>query len=193
VNKKRSPVPVFLLYAGIIHAIGLALLLPMIVTLPRPGEEAASKSAAIDVDIAPAAPTTANIPPADEHTSALPAAGQSLDEQASKQAPEPEYDGPVANVSPAVPPAGGDAETPKEVEPEAEAPSQAPKAKAKPKTETAKPAKAKTAAPIKQSAARRHAAKPSVRRSAKAKAKPIAPFNGALTGLFAPGAPATRR
>ena len=31
--------PVFLLYAGILHAIGLALLLPMMITLPGPAGE----------------------------------------------------------------------------------------------------------------------------------------------------------
>ena len=31
--------PVFLLYAGILHAIGLALLLPMLITLPGPAGE----------------------------------------------------------------------------------------------------------------------------------------------------------
>ena len=37
VKKKTSNVPVFLIYAGIIHAIGLALLMPMLITLPGPG------------------------------------------------------------------------------------------------------------------------------------------------------------
>jgi uncharacterized membrane protein len=37
IDLKRITVPVFLIYAGVIHAIGLALLLPMIVTLPGPG------------------------------------------------------------------------------------------------------------------------------------------------------------
>jgi hypothetical protein len=37
VTKKQSNVPVFLIYAGLIHAMGLALLLPMLLTLPGPG------------------------------------------------------------------------------------------------------------------------------------------------------------
>jgi hypothetical protein len=49
-------VPVFLIYAGIIHAIGLALLLPIVVTLPGPGGEIAPEASAIDVQIILAAP-----------------------------------------------------------------------------------------------------------------------------------------
>jgi uncharacterized membrane protein len=41
VKTKQPNVPVFLIYAGIIHAIGLALLLPMLVTLPGPDGEIA--------------------------------------------------------------------------------------------------------------------------------------------------------
>ncbi len=68
--------PVFLLYAGIIHAIGLALFLPVLITLPGPAREVrpapAPKSSAIDVVILPAAEPLTDIGP--EQTSALPAA-----------------------------------------------------------------------------------------------------------------------
>ena len=60
-NKKQSTVPVFLIYTGIIHAIGLALLLPMLITLPRPGSGSAPKTAAVDVEIVPASPSAAKV------------------------------------------------------------------------------------------------------------------------------------
>jgi hypothetical protein len=61
VNKKQSTVPVFLIYAGIIHAIGLALLMPMLIPLPGPGTGSAPKSAAVDVEIVPASPSAAKV------------------------------------------------------------------------------------------------------------------------------------
>ena len=55
IDLKRITVPVFLIYAGIIHAIGLALLLPMIVTLPGPGSMIAPKDTPIAVELDAAA------------------------------------------------------------------------------------------------------------------------------------------
>ncbi len=53
--------------------------------------------------------------------------------------------------------------------------------------------KAKAAAKAKKPVVQRsRTVKPAVRRTAKAKTK-IAPFNGALSGLFSPGAPANNR
>ena len=43
--------PVFLLFAGIIHAIGLALLLPMLITLPGPEGESAPAPEIPSVDV----------------------------------------------------------------------------------------------------------------------------------------------
>jgi hypothetical protein len=195
VNKKRSNVPVFFIYAGIIHAIGLALLLPMLITLPGPGKETAPKSAAIDVEIIPAAPSAANIEQDDEQTSALPSAEPSSGEGAPvESAPEaagakggakPSSESPssVANVSPEAEPEAASGETPTQEESQTEAET---------KSETTKPAKA-TPATVKKPAVKQYrAARPAVRRTAKTKTK-IAPFNGALSGLFTPGAPARRR
>jgi hypothetical protein len=177
VKKKQSPVPVFLIYAGIVHAIGLALLVPMLITLPGPGSGIAPEPTAIDVEIVPAPPLAAKIEQDGEQTSALSAAPPLAADDAPVEAgPE------VANVSPAE---GADA-APVEEEPvEAISPAQE---QAKP--ETAKPAKAGAAK--KSGVQRRATAKPAVRRSAKTQTK-ITPFNGALTGLFSPGAPANRR
>ena len=54
IDLKRITIPVFLIYAGVIHAIGLALLLPMIVTLPGPGSLITPKGAPVVVELDPA-------------------------------------------------------------------------------------------------------------------------------------------
>ncbi|MGH6833123.1 MAG: hypothetical protein ACRECM_08900, partial [Methyloceanibacter sp.] len=95
-KKKPSPVPVFLIYAGIVHAIGLALLLPMLITLPGPGSGIAPEPTAIDVEIVPAPPLAAKIEHDGEQTSALSAEPPlAADDAPVKAGPE------VANVSPA--------------------------------------------------------------------------------------------
>lgn len=73
-TKRKSNAPVFLLYAGIVHAIGLALLLPTLITLPGPGGESAPrpKAPAVDVVVLPAPQPLTDIGP--EQTSALPPA-----------------------------------------------------------------------------------------------------------------------
>ena len=183
-NKRQSTAPVFLIYAGIIHAIGLALLMPMLITWPGPGSGGAPKTAAVDVEIVPAYPFAAKVEQDADQTSALSAAPPSAAKDAPVEAP-PEAEGPeagaeqeadapsaVANVSPEARPEGDSTPPPKE------------------KAEAAKPAKAGAAR--KPTAQRRTTAKPAVRRSAKTQFK-ITPFNGALSGLFSPGAPANRR
>jgi hypothetical protein len=152
---KRINVPVFLVYAGIIHAIGLALLMPILVTLPGPGSAIAPKTSSVDVELAPAEADS-------EQTSALPASPQAGEDDAAIEAGAPAD---VANVSP-----------------EAEPPTKS-KAKAD---------KVKSAKTVKKPVAQRSKpAKPAAHRSAKKDPK-IAPFNGALSGLFTPGAPARR-
>ena len=173
-NKKQSNVPVFLIYAGIIHAIGLALLLPMLITLPGPGSGPAPKTAAVDVEIVPA-PPAAKVEQDADQTSALTAAPP---EAAGPVEAPPEAHGSEAG-------AGQEADAPSavaNVSPEAQ-----PEGDSTPlaTTEAAKPA---TAGAAKKPPAARSA----VRRSAKTPSK-IAPFNGALSGLFSPGAPANNR
>ena len=62
-EEKPINVPVFLIYAGIVHAIGLALLMPMLITLPGPGGGAEPKAASIDVEIIPATPPSPKVEP----------------------------------------------------------------------------------------------------------------------------------
>jgi hypothetical protein len=159
IDLKQINVPVFLVYAGIIHAIGLALLMPMLVTLPGPGSAIAPKVSSVDIELAPAEADS-------EQTSALPAAPQAGEDDAAKEAaPQAGAPADVANVSP-------------EAEP--------------PAKDKAKAGNAKSAKPVKKPFAQRSKpVKPAAHRSAKKDPK-IAPFNGALTGLFTPGAPAKR-
>jgi hypothetical protein len=76
VTKRRSDVPVFLLYAGILHAIGLALLLPVLITLPGPAGEPkpalapTPEIAPIEVIVLPPPQALKDAGP--EHTPALP-------------------------------------------------------------------------------------------------------------------------
>ncbi len=95
-KKKTNDASVFLIYAGIVHAIGLALLLPMLITLPGPGRDAEPDAAAIDVEIIPGTPPTAKIEPDSEATAALPSAPDAVEDKA---AAEPDGAA-VANVSP---------------------------------------------------------------------------------------------
>ncbi|HXG79632.1 MAG TPA: hypothetical protein VNJ31_09880, partial [Methyloceanibacter sp.] len=92
--------PVFLIYAGIIHLIGLALLLPMIVTLPGSLDRAPPRASVIDVKVeivpdgtAPGeAGTTAALPKPSEASGAEAAAGAAA--------------APAAEASPETAPAG---------------------------------------------------------------------------------------
>jgi hypothetical protein len=172
IDIKRITIPVFLIYAGIIHAIGLALLLPMIVTLPGPGSL-----------IAPAAnPAAGEIDPAEqdrEATSALSAPPEPAQQGAAIEStpppvqPDAKADAPdnIANLLPPATKAGP-------AEPvETKAP--APQPKASVKADAAK----RASTSIKPA---RQTAKPYARRFAKKNTK-IAPFGGGMSGLFTPG------
>lgn len=163
--------PVFLIYAGIIHAIGLALLLPIMITLPGPVSETAPETLVIDIEVIPANSAAAIIGHDDEETAALPSVAGAPGDGAESGADA------VANVAP-------EAQT--EHEQEAVQP---PEDSAQ--AEVEKPSKTAAHAAAKKSATRSRTAKPSAHR-AKTNTQ-IAPFNGALSGLFAPGAPANKR
>jgi hypothetical protein len=189
VKKKTSNVPVFLIYAGIIHAIGLALLLPMLITLPGPGRLVEPQPAAIDVEIIPGSPVQAKIDGSSEQTSALPSDAPPAEQD---DAVEPEERGAaVDNLGTEAEPEGEAGSVPGPDAP-AEADSPAEEVKQETKTKATAPAKAAPRAAKKPAVKRSKTAKSTVRRPAKTDIK-IAPFNGALSGLFAPGAPAKRR
>jgi hypothetical protein len=172
---KRATAPVFLIYAGIIHAIGLSLLLPMIITLPGQGSMFAPKDISVDVELDPAKPDR-------DITSAV-SAPKVVKEAAIDAGPPPEQPDSAANAP------GNIANLlPPEVEQDTKldaVKAPAPQAKGK---EKAKSNNAKPATTVKKPVAQR---RPTLRRPAK-KDK-IMPFGGAMSGLFTPGAPAKRR
>ena len=186
IDLKRITVPVFLIYAGVIHAIGLALLLPMIVTLPGPGSMITPKGAPIAVELDPAEADR-------DQTSALLAPPKTLQEDAALDAaPEPVASAPEADAKPDTPGALANANPTAEPQGQQEKASTgekpviaAPRAKDKVKSSNANPKSVKK--PVAQ-----RSAKPSVRRSAKRDTK-IAPFAGGMSGLFTPGAPSKQR
>ncbi|MBC8012749.1 MAG: hypothetical protein H7X74_01480 [Methyloceanibacter sp.] len=94
----------FLVYAGIIHAIGLALLLPMLVTLPGPEGESAPKTAEtadVDVLVLPAPQPLVDVGP--EQTSALPSGSRAGAESAAVATPEAAEPEPVQEKPEQVP------------------------------------------------------------------------------------------
>jgi hypothetical protein len=185
VTKKISNVPVFLIYAGIIHAIGLALLMPMLITLPGPGTAIAPQPTAIDVEIIPGTQVQAKTEADGEQTAALPAASS------DGEGTPVEVDGEaVANIGPAMPAAEAEGRLQQEEPAEADTPAETVKPEGNDKA--AAPANATPRAAKKPVAQPSRTVKPAVRRPAKGQAK-IAPFNGALSGLFSPGAPANSR
>jgi hypothetical protein len=135
---------------GLIHAAALALVLPMLITLPAPGS-LEHKAETVDVELIPAIPSAPKIDEEVDQTAALPASPQP--EPGVGEAPgQPEDAAPdaVANVDPeSVPPA-----TPVEqAEPASETPAPAIAAPKKSKMEgKVKRAKAAPRAPKKPQA-----------------------------------------
>lgn len=171
-KQKQLNVPVFLIYAGIIHAIGLALLLPIMITLPG---EVAPETSIIDIEVIPARPAAAIPGQDDEETAALPSAEVSSSDRAANGA-----DAEIAPDAQAAPERAN--EQPHETDGVAPATQDGAEADAE------KPAGAKPHTRAKKTATRSRTSKA---RRAKTNTK-IAPFNGALSGLFAP-APANKR
>jgi hypothetical protein len=179
INLKRITIPVFLIYAGVIHVIGLALLLPMIVTLPGPGSmiTPTSTPVAVDLDADEADPN---------QTAALSAPSKPVEDNAAFQAapaPEPVAAEPKAEAKPDIPGALANASPTAQPEKPVVAAPQF-KSQAKPATDNSGKAVKK---PVSQ-----RSTKPTIRRSAKKDTK-IAPFSGNMSGLFTPGAPARRK
>jgi hypothetical protein len=83
IKLERPSLPVFAIGAGAVHLIALALLLPLLITLPGPGSDAPPKPVNVEVDLgsradpAPIVPDVSSSRPAPaEQTSALPAASE---------------------------------------------------------------------------------------------------------------------
>ena len=185
----RLNLPVFAIGVGVVHAIGLALLLPLLITLPGPGGDLDPKAAAVDVEIGPADPSASKVAPDGDRTSALPSSPQTGDvprpDTAGSDAPAQPKDGAsaVANVSPETSPSSMPAAA---QEPAASA-SLSKKQQTKVEGKGAKPAKV-TRAPAKNPLlAHAKTAKPPIRRPVKTHSKNIAPFKGSWSALL--GAP----
>jgi hypothetical protein len=111
----RPSLPLFAIGAGAVHLIALALLLPLLITLPGPGSDAPPKPVNVEVDLgspaepAPIVPDVSSSRPAPpEQTSALPAASD-----ANGETPDA-----LAGVSPETEPSSEDEQAaPVKVEP----------------------------------------------------------------------------
>jgi hypothetical protein len=167
--------PVFAIGAGVIHAIGLAVLLPLLITLPAPGSDIDPHAVAIDVDIVPASPPSPKVDGDVDQTSALPASTEPG--EAPDAGPE---------TSPTMP-AEGQESTPAKEEPAANA-APATKPMARPAKLTRAPAKKPRVAGVKP-------AKTPIRRPAKTPSKGIAPFKGSWSALLGgpPPSPSVKR
>jgi hypothetical protein len=205
VTKRRSDVPVFLLYAGILHAIGLALLLPMLITLPGPAGEPTPalaptpEIAPIDVIVLPPPQALRDAGP--EHTSALPSvppagvqpgAGAAEPAKAEpSQAEPPRAETPLKEEIEAAP-------EPKEAAPEVK-PETAPATEAPQSTET-KPSATDGAAadePAKETAPPKEAAPPQepapAKESSNTKETTSPATKASITQRSRPAKPALRR
>ena len=156
--------------------------MPIVVTLPAPGSGSAPESSAIDIEIVPATFPAAITGKEDEQTAALPSP-EALPGEAAPTAERVE--------------AQPDADDPPDAEVGVDQGEEAIGPKAEPEDtiavrENAKSDAAKSAQPARAPAKKPAVSRKTVRRSTKPQAK-IAPFNGALSGLFSPGAPAKRR
>ena len=150
IRPDRPKLPYFALGAGVVHAIGLAILLPLLITLPGPGGDKAPRPVNIEVDVGSPDPPRPIVPDvstrraaSDEATSALPASPQAGSAAEPRPESKGEAPGALANVSPeASPEAGQDAG--QEAAPSGDKPaaSATPVRKVKPKVEAkgAKPA-----------------------------------------------------
>lgn len=199
IKLKQINLPVFLIGAGIVHLVGLAALLPMLITLPGPGGETEPKAVAVDVEIIPATPPSPKVELEVDHTSALSAAPQTPEAPASAEAdqgpapgesaaqPEPKDAAPpaVANVSP---------ESAPSIEESAADAAPVTEQKTKVERKGGKPAKLTRAAPKKRilSSAK---GKSVARRPARSKTSSQPPYKGPFSALFnaPPGATANKR
>ena len=100
INPEKIKLPVWVIGVGLFHAAALALVLPMLITLPAPGS-LEHKAETVDVELIPAIPPAPKIDEEVDQTAALPASPQP--EPGVGEAPgQPEDAAPdaVANVDP---------------------------------------------------------------------------------------------
>ena len=102
-KRYRPNLPIFAIGAGAVHLIALAILLPLLITLPGPGRNAPPKPVNVEVDLGspaepkPIVPDVSSMASHDE-TAALPAGSE----------PGGETPNPLANVGPQAAPSSQD-------------------------------------------------------------------------------------
>jgi hypothetical protein len=134
-KRDRPNLPIFAIGAGAVHLIALAILLPLLITLPGPGRNTRPKPVNVEVDLGspaspkPIVPDVSSMAAHDE-TAALPSGSEAGGETLN----------PLAGVGPdAAPSSQGEHEAaPARVEPAASTPAR--KLKAKVQAKVAKPA-----------------------------------------------------
>lgn len=174
--------PIFAIGAGVIHAIGLAVLLPLLITLPGPGGDIDSQAVSVDVDLVPSTPPSPRVDREVDQTSALPASppsGASAPKDASGTGSDG-VPGAVANVGPETSPSSMPAPGQASVSP-GEAPAANAAPATKPKAKAAKLIRAPAKKPV---LAHVKPAKPLVRRPVKTASKGLAPFKGSWSALL---------
>jgi hypothetical protein len=75
INPETIKLPVWVIGVGLVHAAALALVLPMLITLPAP-TETGRKVQVVDVEVVPAAQPAPTIDQDVEQTAALPSSPQ---------------------------------------------------------------------------------------------------------------------
>jgi type IV secretory pathway VirB10-like protein len=198
IKLKQINLSVFLIGAGIVHLVGLAVLLPMLITLPGPGGDIEPKAVVVDVDLVPASPSSPKVEPEVDQTSALPAAPQTPGTPASAepvQAPAPGESAAQPEPKDAAPPTLANVSPESALSTEERAVDAAPlKEKAKFEGKGGKPGKLTRTAPKKRSFSNAKG-KSAAGRPARSGASSQPPYKGPFSALFnaPPGATGKKR
>jgi hypothetical protein len=184
INPEKIKLPVWVIGVGLIHAAALALVLPMLITLPAPGS-IEHKAEAVDVELVPAIASPPKIDEEVDQTAALPASPPP-EPGVGEGAGQPEDQAPdaIANVDPESVPSAAPVE---QAEPASETPAPASAAPKKSKVDgKAKRAKAARPAPKKPAVVRATPKpKPVYRRTSQDVAKKgLIPFKGSWSQLL---------
>ena len=99
INPETIKLPVWVVGVGLVHAAALALVLPMLITLPAPTSDDRNVEA-VDVELVPAAQSATKVDQDVEQTAALPSSPQPKTTAAEEPTPEPVDETPQAAPEP---------------------------------------------------------------------------------------------
>jgi len=99
INPETIKLPVWVVGVGLVHAAALALVLPMLITLPAPTSDDRDVEA-VDVELVPAAQSATKVDQDVEQTAALPSSPQPKTTAAEEPTPEPVDETPQAAPEP---------------------------------------------------------------------------------------------